>query len=73
MWGPVIRTLAGYDVQRYTEVARWNIREACIAFTAYLRREALAEYRHQTIVWAMLAPHQKEKRDAPKLPAILKE
>ena len=67
-----MRELAGYDYDKYQAVLRWPLREAFEAMAQHLRKQALDAYRHEYIVWALLAPHAKKQPKPPELPPILK-
>jgi len=68
----MVRELSGWDPKQATNVIRWPIREALLAYVARLRGEALKAFQFESLMWAILAPYAKKKSDPPKLPAILK-
>lgn len=53
------------------EVARWPIREALLAYLDKVRDEALDQFRHEMLTFAILAPWSKNAKP-PKPPEILK-
>jgi hypothetical protein len=65
--------LAGHDYDRALQILDWPVRAGLEAFMARLRDEAAVEFRHSTLVWALLAPHRKSKSKPPALPEILKD
>ena len=70
-WSQLIRELSRYDYDKAQQILCWPVREALVAFIAYLKEEATKAYRHEMLVYASLAPHLK-KPEPPKLPEILK-
>jgi hypothetical protein len=54
-------------------VFRWPVREALLAFLDHLKKEAVEQYRHECLMWAVLNPHRKKSKSPPNVPAILKE
>lgn len=52
------------------EVARWPIREALLAYLDKVRAETLDQYRHEVLIFSMVAPWSKNAKP-PKLPEIL--
>lgn len=68
----MLRDLAGHDYARYAEVARWPVREAACAFIERMKEQAGRAFRHEQLIWALLAPHAEKKTEAPKLPDLLK-
>lgn len=69
----MVRELAGYDVERAQSVLRWPLREALIAYRTRLMDSARASWRHETAVWAAIAPHSSKKSEPPAVPPILRE
>lgn len=67
----MVRELAGYDYDKAQQVLLWPVREALLAFEERLRQQALDSYRHELLVWAVMAPHAKKVPEAPALPSIL--
>jgi hypothetical protein len=65
-WNLVVRTLAGFDVDRYATVARWPIREGLISYLERRRGEAAREYE----LLAMMH-HVRPFKEKPKVPKIL--
>jgi hypothetical protein len=55
------------------EVARWPLREALLAYVARMKEEAIVSHRHETLVWAFLAPYQKKSSKPPPVPRILRK
>ncbi len=53
----------------------WPLAEALEAYAQRQREEALTQYRHEQLVWAMVAPHATKGRRArpPALPRILRQ
>jgi hypothetical protein len=66
----MVRTLCGYDIDRYTVARRWPLREALISMEFRAREQALAQYRWEMAIWAALAPHSKNSKQ-PKPPEVL--
>ena len=56
-------------------MTRWPIRELLRAGLAALNAERLEQYRFETLIWAVTAPHvgKGSRRAAPKAPVIAKE
>lgn len=53
---------------------RWPLRELLIAYAAQCREAALAAFRHEELLHAIIAPHVKKgSLKPPQVPAILKE
>jgi hypothetical protein len=50
----------------------WPLRDLLLAYLEQLRALARQEYFVDMLVWAVLAPYQKRKSNAPALPKILK-
>ena len=48
------------------------MREAFEAMVQRIRRQAIEGYRHEQLIWALLAPHSKKQAKPPELPSILK-
>jgi len=48
------------------------LRDLLLAYIAILKRDALARYEHDMLVWAALAPHQKNASSPPKPPRLLR-
>lgn len=67
-WAVLIRELSGHDYDKAQLVLCWPIREALLAYVDRLRQQALDSYRHELLVWALLAPHQKKPPEPPKPP-----
>ena len=68
----MIREVAGHDPARFEEVMQWPLRELFLAYVARLRKLAREGYQVELLVWAVLAPYQKDKTNPPALPAILR-
>lgn len=49
--------------------------DALVAYRAWLSERELERYRHEELVWALLAPHvPRDKRsDPPEVPRVLRE
>jgi hypothetical protein len=47
--------------------------EALVALRALRRREALDDYRHRCLMWAVTAPWVKKAAPPPELPPLLRE
>jgi hypothetical protein len=67
----MIRELSDCSPVRAQAILDWPTRETLLAYVERLKRAALEEYRHATLVWAQLAPHTKKERKPPRLPSIL--
>jgi hypothetical protein len=50
----------------------WPLRDLFLAFVERLREAAVEQHRAAMLLWAVLAPHLKERSKPPALPAILK-
>jgi len=72
-WGLMVRTVAGWDSDRTDRVLLWPLRDLLLAYVAFTKREALERYELQLLVWASLAPHQKNATRPPKAPRILED
>jgi len=48
------------------------MREALLAYLGQAREEALDQYRWACVMYALQAPHTKEKMPKPELPPILR-
>jgi len=68
----VIRTVALWNPAAAREVFLWPLRDLLLAYVAILRREALARFEHDVLIWAILAPHQKNPSTPPKPPRLLR-
>lgn len=68
----MVRTVAGWDPARAAQTLMWPLRDLLLAYLDILRREAMARYERDLLVWAALAPHQKNPQPAPKPPKILR-
>lgn len=66
-------SIAGHDLDRAERVLRWPLRDTLEAYVQLQRSEALAAHRHDTLVWALLAPHQKNRDKPPRKPEILRD
>jgi len=65
--------LSGYNPEDFDRVLRWPLRDALLAFENVLREQAAVEYRHASLLYAVMAPHLKKgKLKAPKVPKILR-
>jgi len=68
----MVRELADWNPVRSQAVKRWPLREALLAYVHRLKRAAEADYRHQLLMWACIAPLAGKKIAPPAAPAILK-
>ncbi len=68
----MLHELAGYDPLRLGVIRTWPLREALLCYVHLLKAAAMREYRHQVLLWGLLAPHGKEKRKPPRPPPILR-
>ena len=50
----------------------WALRDLFLAYLARLKEQVRAQYYVDVLVWATLAPYQKQKESPPSLPKILK-
>jgi hypothetical protein len=66
-----VREVCSYDPVRAVGVLRWPLRELMLAYVHRVKQSALADYRHETLVWASIAPHSTKKIEPPKRPHIL--
>jgi hypothetical protein len=49
----------------------WPLRDLFIAFVERLKDAAIERHRAEVLIWAVLAPWQKQQTRPPALPAIL--
>ena len=68
----MIREAAGHDAGRFREVMDYPLRELFLGYTARLREIARRNYELDVLVWAALAPHQKNPAKPPDVPALLR-
>ena len=66
----MVRTLAGYQVDKYQQVFRWPLAEALAAYEASLREDAQRGFMVDFIAWNIRA-QAGSKEKAPRLPEIL--
>jgi len=66
-------TLAGSDPERALRVARMPMALALEGYAHAVREQAVMQYRHDVLVWAMTAPHAKSPAEPPRLPDWAKE
>lgn len=69
----MVHELADYDPVRIGQVVKWPLREALLCYLERLKREALAAWRHERLMWAAIAPHTTKPPDAPRVPRILSD
>jgi hypothetical protein len=69
----IVREVAGHDPARFDEVMSWALREIFLTYEAKMKVEARRSYEAEVLVWATLAPHQKNPPKAPDLPKILRD
>lgn len=62
----MIRELAGYDPARVPAVLRYPLRDGLVAFSERMRIEALAAYRHETLLFVLGGT-----KEQPRPPSIL--
>lgn len=62
----MIRSAAGYDASRYSEVLKWPVREGLLCYVEKLKEEAAETYKLDVLLYAMGAQSKK-----PDLPTIL--
>ncbi|MBN2321298.1 MAG: hypothetical protein JXR49_19620 [Acidobacteria bacterium] len=67
-----MRTLAGFQVDRYMKVFKWPVAEALAAYEAKLKEDAQRAYMVDFIAWNIRAQAGSKER-APKIPDILKD
>jgi hypothetical protein len=70
-WSLVVRSVAEWDFDRIPRLLSWPLRDLFLAYLAILKRDAIARYHHDLMIWAVLAPHRKESTKPPRLPRIL--
>lgn len=63
--------LSGHDHDRARKILRWPLREVLVAYVAREREVALAQYRHEEILYRLIAPYSKNVTP-PGLPGILR-
>lgn len=73
-WAGMVRAVAGFDHDKAQRILGWPLSEALEAFEDVLRRDALAQFRHEEQVWALLAPHvpKGSRKRPPERPPILR-
>lgn len=72
-WDEALRVLAGYNPDILIKQLTWHLRDFLLAYEHFIKREALGEYRHQTSVYASIAPYTKKGQlKPPKIPRVLK-
>ena len=69
----MVRELADYNPDRIATVLHWPMREALLCFLHRMQRLALDAWRHDTAVWASIAPYAEKKIRQPSKPRILRE
>lgn len=50
----------------------WPLRDLFVAFIERMREAAIERHRAEVLVWAVLAPYQKERSKPPAPPRILR-
>ena len=68
----MVRTLAGYQVDRYEAVFKWPVAEALLCYEAKLKEDAQRAYIVDFIAWNIRAQAGSKERP-PKIPDILKD
>ena len=68
----MVRELAEYRVERYSQVVKWPLAEALAAYEARLKDDAQRAYIVDYIAWNIRA-QAGSKEKAPQLPAILQD
>jgi hypothetical protein len=68
-----VREVAEYDPARIEEVQGWALRDLFLAYVHRVRIEARRQYETEVLVWATLAPHQKNPARPPDLPKVLRD
>lgn len=72
-WDDALRVLAGYNPDILQKQLRWHLRDFLLAYEHQVKQAALLEYRHQTSVYAAVAPYAKKGTlKPPKVPRVLK-
>jgi hypothetical protein len=61
-----------HDPARYDGALDWPMRDLFEAYLARVKDQTLVQYYVDVLVWATLAPYQKQKESPPPLPKILK-
>ena len=70
----MIRGLSCHDYDRALRIVRWPFEETLAAYRAFLKQQALEEFRHSELTWSGLVANLKEPNKArPKPPPILRE
>jgi hypothetical protein len=67
-----VRAVARYDPARIEVVLDWPLRDLFLAYLDKARELARAEHYVDLLIWASLAPYQKQREKPPKMPKILK-
>jgi hypothetical protein len=68
-----VLSIAGHDLDRAERVLLWPLRDMLESYVWRLRRDATDTHRHDMLVWALLAPHQKRPDKPPRRPEILRD
>lgn len=66
----VIRELAEHNPSLIKAVMQYPIRDGLLLLEYKMKQQAVENFKHQQIVWAMLAPHSKDAKP-PELPDFL--
>lgn len=56
----VIRELAEHNPSKIKEVMTWPVRDGLICLEHKIKQNAIETFKHQQLIWALLAPHCKD-------------
>jgi hypothetical protein len=68
----MVRELSDFDPLRARLVLTWPLREALLAYSELRKRQMQERHDVSMVLWALLAPHTKDKHAPPELPEILR-
>jgi hypothetical protein len=71
----LVRELADWNPDDYERVTCWPLREALLSLEQRLKQRARDDFRWESLIHAVIAPHVKNARDRkpPEPPEILKD
>jgi hypothetical protein len=67
-----VRELAGHDYHEAQRVLDWPLREAVLAYSDLMKRQAAEDYRFQFLAWTIRTAFSGGSQP-PEIPAILRE
>jgi hypothetical protein len=68
-----VREVGDYDPARIEKVLHWPLCDLFLAYVHRMKVEARRQYETEVLVWATLAPHQKNPPKPPDLPQLLRD